>query len=186
MPATCLHCDSACRLTDGSEVYPHRPDLFAKNFYVCDHCDARVGCHGDTTRPFGHAADLETRNARSALHDKMLDPLWKKEPQADLKAARTGVYRFLARALGIEPCECHTGMFSIERCRDAWRALAGQTPATIRQWNNERRAFAQEAHTDRQRTRHGRRRRRASRDNAPSITGPRFDPAQASRNEVPW
>lgn len=185
-PATCLHCESTCRLTTGAEVYPPRQDLHEKFFYICDHCDARVGCHELTKNPLGHAANKATRDARSKLHKLMLDPLWKKVPEPDQKVVRRGVYKFLARALGIDPKDCHTGMFTIERCRDAWRALKGQTPDTIRQWNDARRTFGQEAESDRKRRKHGRRSRKASRDDTPSITGPLFCPEQAARNEVPW
>ncbi len=160
-PATCLHCESLCRLTTGKEVYPNFLKLHEKHIYVCDHCDARVGCHGDTTRPLGYAANKETRNARMKLHNLKLDPLWKKVPRPERKAARSGVYRYLAQALRIEPRDCHTGMFTIERCRDAWRTLNGQTPATIRQWNDAHRIAAQEAGNDRKRHKSGRQRRRA-------------------------
>ncbi|MGI9499731.1 MAG: zinc-finger-containing protein [Geminicoccaceae bacterium] len=167
MTASCLHCGGACRLTDGAEVYPHRPDLHDKPIFVCDHCDARVGCHPGTTRALGFACDAKTRNACMLLHDRMLDPLWKEE--ADRKTDRRAAYKFLAKALGIEAHDCHTGMFTLERCRDAWRALQGQTPETIRQWNDARRSFVQEAESDRKRKKHGRRRRRASRDGVKPI-----------------
>lgn len=76
--------------------------------------------------------------------------------------------------------------FDVNRCRDAWRALKEQTPATIRAWNDERRTFAQETKSDRQQRKHGRRRRKASRDYVKPITGPQFCPKQAALNEVPW
>ncbi|MGI9484465.1 MAG: zinc-finger-containing protein [Geminicoccaceae bacterium] len=53
MIATCLHCGGDCRLTDGAEIYPHRPDLADKQIWKCDACKARVGCHPDTTDPLG-------------------------------------------------------------------------------------------------------------------------------------
>ena len=166
---TCLHCEGDCRLTNGVEIFPPRSDLHHKHFYVCDQCEARVGCHPDTTTPLGYAADEPTRKARSMLHELMLDPLWNSAPNP--KRARRWTYKFLANALGIKRDHCHTGMFTIERCREAWKALRYQTPATIQQWNDARRIAAQEAETDRKRKKHGQPRRRASRDYAPSITG---------------
>ena len=69
------------------------------------------------------------------LHEQILDPLWKNEP--DRKAARRWVYKFLAKALGIERDQCHTGMFTIERCRDAWRALSrARNPTRSAAWND--------------------------------------------------
>lgn len=185
--ATCLHCSGECRLTDGVEVYPHRPDLYHKHFCACDPCKARVGCHDGTTTPLGHAANKPPRDARRMLHKRRLDPLWKGEPdKPSRRAARVRTYKFLAWALGIDSEQCHTGMFTIERCREAWVALRGQTPETIRQWNDARRTAAQEARSDRKRRKHGRPRRKASRDGAKSIRGPLFCPKQAALNEVPW
>jgi hypothetical protein len=136
--------------------------------------------------PLGRAADKATRDARIQLHNRMLDPLWKKLPDDHRKTGRVRTYRFLAWALGIERKDCHTGMFTIERCREAWQALKEQTPATIRQWNDARRQVATEAATDRQRRRHGKKRRKASPDHLPSIRGRDFCPQQAALNEVPW
>ncbi|MGI9501816.1 MAG: zinc-finger-containing protein, partial [Geminicoccaceae bacterium] len=67
-PATCLHCGGDCRLTDGAEIYPHRPDLFDKQIWKCDPCAAWVRCHDGSTDPLGYAADLPTRIARIKLH----------------------------------------------------------------------------------------------------------------------
>jgi len=147
--ASCLHCDGACRLTDGKEVYPHRGDLWSKPFWVCDPCGARVGCHPGTTDPLGHAANAETRRARSMLHDRMLDPIWKtadrlyqidsrQERKKVLRVARRRTYAFLAEKMGLTTDETHTGMFTVEQCREAWAALKGQTAASIRAWAKAR------------------------------------------------
>ena len=115
--ATCLHYNSQCRLTDGAEIYPHRPDLAEKQIWKCDPCLATVGCHPGGTNPLGHAADKATRNARMMLHEQMLDPIWQNEPdKPSRKTTRRRVYKFLAFALDIAPEDCHTGMFTIERC----------------------------------------------------------------------
>lgn len=184
MTGTCLHCKGDCRLTDGAEVYPHRDDLAERKIWKCDQCDATVGCHPKTTRPLGHAADKATRRARMLLHEQMLDLLWLED--VDRKEARKCVYSFLARALSINARECHTGHFDLDRCRDAWCALAGQTPESIRAWNDQRRDVAQEIKTDRKNKKPGRRRRRASRDDVAPITGSQFCLKQAALNEVPW
>ncbi|MGI9486829.1 MAG: zinc-finger-containing protein [Geminicoccaceae bacterium] len=186
-PATCLHCDGNCRLTTGAEIYPPRSDLHHKHFYVCDACDARVGCHPDTTKPLGHAADEPTRNARSKLHDLKLDPIWKNEPdKPSQKATRRRVYKFLAFALDIAPEYCHTGMFTIERCRAAWTALRGVTAQSLEDWCAARKETAQEHRSDRKRRRHGKPKRKESLQTGRVITGAQFCPKQAAINEVPW
>ncbi len=182
--ATCLHCGGECRLTNGAEVYPWREDLADRKIWKCDPCNATVGCHPKSTRPLGYAADKATRRARMILHDQKLDPLWLDE--ADRKTARRQVYKFLAAALGIHRNECHTGQFDIDRCRAAWRALSGQTPESIRAWNEARASAAKESEIDRKTRRRSVRRRQASRGTHPLIAGPQFRPAKASLEEVPW
>lgn len=145
-PPTCTKCGMISRLTNGEEIYQHRPDLYAKNFYICDCCGGYVGCHGATTKPLGTPADAELRNARNHVH-KVLDPIWQsaadsgaygpKDQKAAFiisRAARGRVYTYLAHHMGIEKELCHTGMFNIEDCRAAWKILHGLSYVTVRDW----------------------------------------------------
>lgn len=169
MTLNCPSCNLACRLTDGAEIYPHRPDLRHKPIWKCDGCGAYVGCHPNTTTAMGIPANAALRSARVILHNEMLDPLWEnawREPcyantqshpsggrrangkeardsrKTILKAARGRVYAFLAFKLGIADQDCHTGHFDIETCRLAWTALRGVTYAEIREWAKSRKAAA--------------------------------------------
>lgn len=126
----CDACDRDCALQTGRETYPHRPDLVDVRTWVCKGCGARVGCHPGTDRPLGTPANRELQRARRMLHDALLDPLWRRASRE--KHGRPGrrralVYKFLAHRLGISRDETHVGMFSLERCRAAWRALKGVT-----------------------------------------------------------
>src|SRR4051812_7339665 len=67
------------RLTDGGEIYPHKPDLCGLPFWKCDGCGNYVGCHHktqDRTRPLGNIPNKAMREARKHIH-RILDPLWK-------------------------------------------------------------------------------------------------------------
>lgn len=143
----CPTCTRAARLTDGREVYPHRPDLAEKPIWRCDGCGGHVGCHPGGTRPLGTPANADLRKARRLLHERMLDPLWQTadecgeySPEDDRarrtirRRARERVYAFLADRLGLSADECHTGMFDLETCRRAWRALQCVTYPEIRAW----------------------------------------------------
>lgn len=143
----CLHCNGVCRLTNGAEIYPHRPDLAEKPIWKCNVCpDATVGCHRGSKVPLGYAADKATRDARLKLHHRMLDPLWKglrqdkTLPNKVRRGARSRIYQFMAARMGLPAEATHTGMFTIEQCREAWRALSGQTPETIFTWWKEAKA----------------------------------------------
>lgn len=115
----CCGCqkDVHARLTDGREVYPHRPDLFGLPFWKCDTCGNYVGCHHktkDRTRPLGNIPTKELKNARQHIH-RILDPLWKsgKQPRGKL-------YAKIASELGVK--EYHTA--EIKTLEDARRVYA--------------------------------------------------------------
>ena len=62
----CVECKATveARLTDGSEIYPHRKDLHKLPFWKCDHCGNFVGCHHKTkkrTRPLGCIPNKEIK-----------------------------------------------------------------------------------------------------------------------------
>lgn len=158
----CSACARSARLTSGREIYPHRPDLHDKPVWRCDGCGAYVGCHPGGTRPLGTPAGPELRAARMKLHDRMIDPLWQTADKSGgyeaatkgsrrriQRRARDRVYLFLADRLGIAREDCHTGMFDLDRCRAAWRALQGVTYPEIRAWaqQNERRVAGGESIT---------------------------------------
>lgn len=107
----CPYCQQKARLADGAYIYPHRRDLADKPFYLCEPCDAFVGCHPGTLKPLGRLADAKLRSAKSAAH-ATFDPIWKTKQKT-----RSEAYAWLATELGISPDECHIGMFDFETCR---------------------------------------------------------------------
>lgn len=110
MRVQCDYCGAAAQLEAGRHVYPHRPDLADKRFWVCRPCDARVGCHPGGDKPLGRLANAELRAAKGRAH-KAFDPLWKARGWSRGKA-----YGWLAKRLRIPREECHIGMFDVERC----------------------------------------------------------------------
>jgi len=116
----CCGCglDVGARLTDGSEIYPHRPDLATLPFWKCDNCGNHVGCHHrtrDRTRPLGNIPTPELREARKHIH-RLLDPLWESG-----KMTRKEVYQTLKEKLGYA---YHTAeISSVEEARKVYRIL---------------------------------------------------------------
>lgn len=122
MTVLCGYCGAEAEIVSGDKIYPHRPDLAGRNFYLCTLCDAWVGCHAGTTKPLGRLAKGELRRAKRAAH-AAFDPLWKAKMRRDRcskKKARSAGYRWLAEQLEIPPKECHIGMFDISTC---WRVV---------------------------------------------------------------
>lgn len=78
--------------------------------YICRACDAYVGCHKGTTKPFGTLANKATRKARGEAHSHF-DRVW-----AQRRKTRSQAYSMLAHSLGITLTECHIGKFDIATC----------------------------------------------------------------------
>ena len=113
----CCGCEKEVepRLTDGSEIYPHRGDLKRLPFWKCDECRNFVGCHHksrDREKPLGCIPTKLIRKARSDIH-KLIDPIWKIG-----KMSRSKLYKMLSNELGRE---YHTGdINSIEEARKVY------------------------------------------------------------------
>lgn len=105
MKVLCTECNKIveARLTNGEEIYPHRPDLYQLPFWKCDTCGNYVGCHhkSDTpTKPLGHIVGKELKQIKIKIH-AILDPLWKSG-----KIQRKHLYARLSKELGYT---YHTG-----------------------------------------------------------------------------
>ena len=113
------------RLTDGREIYPHRPDLASLPFWKCDACGNFVGCHHktkDRTRQLGSIPTPKIRELRKELHSR-IDPLWKTG-----KCQRGKLYAHLSKATGKE---YHTAeVNTVEEANAVIAALATFSPNT--------------------------------------------------------
>ncbi|WPJ72217.1 hypothetical protein DEEACLCL_00200 [Salmonella phage CRW-SP2] len=112
-PVICDYCGHPAEFISGDVLYPHRPDLRNLKFWVCQPCDARVGCHshGDGKTPLGRMANAELRAAKQEAH-RSFDPIWKSGERS-----RSDAYSWLAYQLGIKKSDCHIGLFDIDMCR---------------------------------------------------------------------
>ncbi len=107
---TCIECGCVAHLVGGERIYPHRPDLYAKSFWLCE-CGAYCGCHPGTTAALGYPCGPGTRKARSAAHEAF-DRLWKTGVMKRDKA-----YKWLSQATGISHERCHIGMMTAAEAR---------------------------------------------------------------------
>jgi hypothetical protein len=120
MKIYCCGCEKTinARLTDGSEIYPHRADLHSLPFWKCDKCLNYVGCHYKTknkTRPLGCIPTAEIKNARKENH-KILDPIWKSG-----KIDRKEIYSAISDHIG---WNYHTAKIKdIEDAREIYRFI---------------------------------------------------------------
>ena len=97
----CCNCqtDVKARLTDGSEIYPHREDLAHLPFWKHDACGGYVGCHHKTaqrTRPLGNIPSHAMKGYRQRIH-AIIDPIWKQG-----RMPRREIYAQLSSIIGRE------------------------------------------------------------------------------------
>ena len=111
MNIICPYCNNPAECVSGQVAYPHRRDLWRKQFWVCVPCDARVGCHGKSDKPLGRLADDKLRQARGRAH-RVFDPLHRRGSMS-----RSQAYAWLAEALGVTAEECHIGEFDVDQCK---------------------------------------------------------------------
>ncbi len=111
MAIQCDYCGRPAKLVAGNSIYPNKPELANKAFWVCYPCNARVGCHNGTTRPLGRMANTALRRWRRKAHEAF-DPVWR-EGHRNRKSA----YKWLAKSMGIPVDKCHIAMFSVADCK---------------------------------------------------------------------
>lgn len=155
MTVPCPYCSRQAKLVSGRVIYPHRPDLAEKRFWLCTPCDAYCGTHPDG-RPLGRLANAALRKAKMAAH-AAFDPLWhpfqaqqRAYPEARVPSARlrgimrTRAYHWLAEQMGLALGDCHIGMFDEAQCRRVVEIMkAARIDARgVRVWVKERRATA--------------------------------------------
>ena len=109
----CPYCQCQARLTDSKEIYGKSYG----NIYVCDLCNAYVGCHKGTDRPLGRLANKKLRKLRSRCHE-LFDPMWK-----DCSMSRTEAYEWLRNILGLSKKVCHIAKFDETICERMIRLL---------------------------------------------------------------
>jgi hypothetical protein len=103
----CPYCKGDTKLADSTVVYKKSYGPI----YLCQPCNAWVGCHKGTTKPLGRLADAELRYYKKEAH-AAFDKLWRLTLM-DRKQA----YKWLSDELGIPPQYTHIGMFKIDTCK---------------------------------------------------------------------
>lgn len=122
----CPYCKKPAEPTTGAYIYPHRPDLADKKFFICKPCGAYVGTHVNTGEPFGTLANANLRRMRNATH-RLFDPFWLGFKYGGRrKIARTKAYAVLAQAMQIDVKDCHIGMFTEHQCHQAMEICTNQ------------------------------------------------------------
>lgn len=115
----CPYCKKAAKFVTGIYIYPFQLQHKDKNYYICDPCDAYVGCHKGTRKVLGTLANAELRALRIKVHQKF-DQAWENG-----FVTRKEAYIALAEVLKIPLAKCHIADFDINRCKKVLEIICG-------------------------------------------------------------
>ena len=120
----CMECNGWGKPVGGNVIYPHRPDLAKKRFWLCG-CGAYVGSHANSGKPLGTCAGPFLRKARGRAH-AAFDPLWR-----NTSWSRKAAYAWLSEVTGLSKRDCHMARMNAVECGwviDACRQRAARKP----------------------------------------------------------
>lgn len=121
----CPYCKQSANKVPGNVIYPHRPDLAEKQFWLCTPCDAYVGIDELSGRPLGRLADAPLRAAKRQAHEAF-DPLWRFG-----QVPRRKAYLILAWLLQMDPARTHIGLMNIKECMKVVELCSGRDPLNL-------------------------------------------------------
>lgn len=110
----CRYCGGVVRLVPARKIYGTSTDrlgLAKEKIYLCQNCNARVGCHKGTTRPLGNVANEVLRLKRRETH-QVFDRFWQ-----DAGMSRTQAYKWLAKKMSLPDEDAHIGGFEMDQCQ---------------------------------------------------------------------
>jgi hypothetical protein len=124
-PPSCPYCKKTAVLIRGNVLYQHRDYLHKLFFWICNPCNAYVGCHkksrhSDGTVPLGRLANAHLRALRSKAHESF-DLLWDGGP-----LTRSEAYAWLRQKMNLPAELAHIGMFDDAQCCELLDLLAGR------------------------------------------------------------
>jgi len=92
---TCPYCKKPAKWVENRLIYGRN---YGKSYmcYLCEPCDAYVGCHNNTKEPLGTMANKSLRGLRKKAH-AAIDPFWKNGLMS-----RRSVYNKLSEFYGID------------------------------------------------------------------------------------
>lgn len=135
----CPYCGGGVKLVSSSVVYKSKK-LQKNKVWVCENyptCDAYVGCHPGTEIPLGRLANEHLRNLKVEAH-RQFDPIWKCSLMS-----RNEAYAWLADMLGLDPKDCHIGMFSPEVCKKVINICRRQDNPELRKYRLDHYGYEQ-------------------------------------------
>lgn len=114
VPTICRYCGGIIDIVPALRIYgssTERLGLTDESLYLCQNCNARVGCHRGTTRPLGNVANEVLRLKRKETHE-VFDRFWRSRGMS-----RSRAYAWLSAQLRIPEGRTHIGSFEMDTCQ---------------------------------------------------------------------
>src|SRR3990167_2435618 len=99
----CPYCNREAKWVENKRIYRRNMGT-SYMIYLCEDCDAYVGCHKNTTEPLGTLANKELRELRKKAH-RLFDPIWQKKKMfkgMPVKGRRQKAYEYLEEKTGVK------------------------------------------------------------------------------------
>lgn len=121
-PPPCPYCKAAAVLVNGVEVYPDKPDLANRHYWLCRPCGAWCSVHDNSKRfpPLGTLANAELRVQRKRVYAEV------DELRLLAKIERIAALEWLAKMLGREGRRLHISDLREGDCMSALLILAAR------------------------------------------------------------
>ena len=107
IPEICGYCGGKVIFTDSAILYG---GVSRGDVYLCTNCNASVGVHKGTNRPYGTLANAALKLKRRETH-VVFDQFWKNQ-----QMTRTNGYKWLAQQMQIPEYRAHIGIFDMQQC----------------------------------------------------------------------
>lgn len=111
----CPYCGQKAKLIDSKELFGHSYGYV----YICEDCDARVGCKKGTCKPQGTMADAKTRVLRQKAYNAFAS-FWPKAGFINKDHAMT----WLCKRIGVAFAEATFNRFDYEQCKAVLKVIA--------------------------------------------------------------
>lgn len=114
----CNYCNNDCLWVENKYIYGKN---YGKSFmiWLCEKCDAYVGCHNNTKKPLGTLANKELRLLRKRAKNIFINKLMGGNWSCDRKT-KTKAYKILNNHF---KKEFHFGSSSISECKNVIKLM---------------------------------------------------------------
>ncbi len=117
----CTYCNKKTEWVSNEKIYGRR---YGKSYmmWLCEPCDAYVGCHNNSKKALGTLANKQLRELRKESKNLFITKYLHRWDCAN--HIKDSMYKRLADELKIKVSECHFGLFDETMCKKVIELLS--------------------------------------------------------------